>query len=236
MKHQGNRQRSPDVVKGGPSQASRRLCVVVADDDRDTVLSLMMVLRDEGLETHGAYTAEQTLAAVLKFEPDVVILDIALGRPSGWDVAQKIRDRHGDERPMIIGVSGIYKKGSDRILAELTGINHYLVKPYQPSELLKLLAPLRDATPADFKDTQRDDAHRGAVVRAAALVGGARELADRLGVEMSDLGRWIAGTNEPPLGVLFRVIDILLEELENSRIEPSLGEIPGLPKIGDEDR
>jgi CheY-like chemotaxis protein len=224
---------SADSAKGAPSLAPRSLCVVVADDDRDAVLTLMMVLRDEGHETHGAYTAQQTLDAVRKFEPDAMVLDIALGRSSGYDVAQKIRDRHGDERPLIIGVSGIYKKGSDKILAELSGFNHYLVKPYEPREVLKLLAPLRDAAPLDFKETHRDDAHRGAVVRAAALVGGARQLADRLGVDMSDMTRWIAGKNRPPIDVLFRVIDILLAELEKPRVEPAPGELGGLPKTPD---
>ena len=214
---------SSGLDKSAPSQAPRPLCIVVADDERDAVLSLMMLLREEGHETHGAYTAQQTLDAALKFEPDVVLLDIALGRSSGYDVAERIRARHGDERPLIIGISGIYKKSSDRILADLKGFNHYLVKPYEPRELLRLLAPLtqpahRAAQPGDGP---RDDTYRSTLTRAAEEPGGARPLSDRLHVPMSDLTRWLAGKERLPLYVFLRVIDILSEEASKLPKDPS---------------
>jgi DNA-binding response OmpR family regulator len=72
-----------------------------------------------------------------------VILDIHLPELSGWEVARAIRARHGLERPMLIGVSGEYKQGADRILSEILGFDHYLLKPYNPNDLLTLLAPLK---------------------------------------------------------------------------------------------
>jgi CheY-like chemotaxis protein len=219
-----------------PSKALRRLCIVVADDDRDAVLTLQMLLREEGHETHGVYTAQHALDAVLKFEPDVLILDIALGRSSGYDVAQKVRARHGDERPIIIGVSGIYKKSSDRILAEIKGFNHYLVKPYDPSELLGLLVPLRSVAlrpVPEFKNVERDDTYRIAVARAASLLGGVRELRDQLHVPMSDLTQWLVGKSKPPINVFLRVIDIILAEQAKGRIEPPSAQIIELPKKPD---
>ena len=44
---------------------------------------------------------------------------------------------------MIIGISVEYKQRADRILSEILGLNHYLVKPYDPKRLLALVAPLR---------------------------------------------------------------------------------------------
>ena len=43
---------------------------------------------------------------------------------------------------LLIGISGQYKEGSDKLLADLKGFDHYLVKPFDPAALLKLLAPL----------------------------------------------------------------------------------------------
>jgi DNA-binding response OmpR family regulator len=43
---------------------------------------------------------------------------------------------------MLIGISGEYKRGSDKVLADLLGFDHYLVKPYAPAALVKLLADL----------------------------------------------------------------------------------------------
>jgi DNA-binding response OmpR family regulator len=126
-----------------PSQAPRTLRVLVADDDRDSVLTLMMLLRDEGHEVRGVYTGRQAMDSIRGFDPDVVLLDIALPELSGWEVARNIRSRQGMERPMLIGISGEYKHGSDRILSEIIGFDHYLVKPYAPADLLALLEPLK---------------------------------------------------------------------------------------------
>ena len=61
-----------------PSKAPRPLRILIADDERDIVLTLMMLLRDEGHEVRGVYTGRQVLDAVRGFDPDVVLLDIAL--------------------------------------------------------------------------------------------------------------------------------------------------------------
>ena len=126
------------------SSAQRALRIVVADDDRDSVLTLLMLLRDEGHDVRGVYSGRQVMGQVLDFDPDAVLLDIAMPELSGWEVARTIRAQRGAERPLLIGISGEYKQGADKVLAQILGFHHYLVKPYAPAELLALLAPLRD--------------------------------------------------------------------------------------------
>jgi DNA-binding response OmpR family regulator len=125
------------------SKAPRALRIIVADDDRDTVLTLMMVLRHEGHEVRSAHNGKQVLSALQEFEADALLLDIAMPELSGWEVAQKIKDRYGDRKPLLIGMSGKFKQGADKILSNLVGFDHYLLKPYEPSDVLTLLAPLR---------------------------------------------------------------------------------------------
>jgi DNA-binding response OmpR family regulator len=126
-----------------PLNAPRPLCIVIVDDDRDAVWTMMMVLRHEGHEAYGAHSAQQALDAVLKHDPDAVLLDIGLPAVSGHEIAREIRARHGNARPVLIGISGKYKQGSDKILAEINGFDHYLTKPYEPSSVLRILEPLR---------------------------------------------------------------------------------------------
>lgn len=135
-------------VQREPSKAPRSLRILVADDDRDTVLTLMMVLRDEGHDVRGVYTGAQVMSAVKQFEPEVVLLDIALPELSGWEVARRMRS-HREKGPLIIGISGEYKFGADKILAQIVGFDHYLTKPYVMDDLLKLLAPLRLPQPRE---------------------------------------------------------------------------------------
>lgn len=94
-------------------------------------------------EVYGAHSAQQALDAVLRHDPDAVLLDIGLPAVRGHEIARKIRARHGNARPVLIGISGQYKQGSDKILAEINGFDHYLPKPYEPSSVLRLLEPLR---------------------------------------------------------------------------------------------
>ena len=137
-----------ESVRGGlqPPNAPRALRVLVAEDDRDGAVTLMMVLREEGHETRAVHSGRGVMRAVMEFKPDVAIIDINLPELSGWEVARQIRERLGT-RLMLIGISGEYKKGVDRILSDMIGFDHYLVKPYLISDLLRLIAPLRQQRP-----------------------------------------------------------------------------------------
>lgn len=126
-------------ARAEPSKAPRSLRVLVAEDDRDTVTALTLLLRDEGHDVRSVQSGRQVMGAVLDFDPDVVILDIRLPELSGWEVARTIRNRRGRSQPVLIGISGQYKQGADKILAEIIGFDHYLVKPYDPNELVALL-------------------------------------------------------------------------------------------------
>ena len=123
------------------SRAPRRLRVVVVDDQRDIVLTLAMVLRDEGHEVRGLHSGKDVLRTVRDFNPDALILDIAMPDLSGWEVARRIRVELG-RRPVIIGISGEYRHPVDHILSQAIGFDHYLVKPCDPNAVLELLAPL----------------------------------------------------------------------------------------------
>jgi DNA-binding response OmpR family regulator len=57
-------------------------------------------------------------------------------------VARRIRDRRGPQ-PLLIGISGHYKKGADKVLAHISGFDHYLVKPYDPKMVFAALDELR---------------------------------------------------------------------------------------------
>jgi CheY-like chemotaxis protein len=129
---------------GEPPRAAsvKRLRIIVADDDRDTLETLALLLLDEGHEVRTVSRGSQVLRAVLDYDPDAVLLDIGLPEVSGHDLARKIRECCGTKRPLLIGISGRYKQHADKTLARLNGMNHYLVKPYNPGLLFALLAAL----------------------------------------------------------------------------------------------
>ena len=120
------------------SIAPQKLRVLVADDDRDAVASLMELLRDEGHETRGVYTGLDVLNMVRDFSPDAVLLDIGMPHITGYEVARELRERYGSARPLLIAVTG-RNHPTDRNLTQLAGCDHHVAKPYDPNELLGLL-------------------------------------------------------------------------------------------------
>ena len=67
--------------------------ILVADDDRDAVLVLTMLLEDEGYQVRGVHHGTEVLDAVFNFAPDVVLLDIGMPQMSGYEVARRLRER-----------------------------------------------------------------------------------------------------------------------------------------------
>lgn len=130
--------------QSGPRKGPRPLRIVVADDDRDAVLTLMIVLRHEGHEVLGVHSGPQVLSALDRFQADAIVLDISMPGISGWEIARNVKERYGAKRgPLLIGISGKYKETADRLASQAAGFDHYLVKPCEPSDVLRLLAPLR---------------------------------------------------------------------------------------------
>ena len=124
-----------------PSIAPARLRIAVIDDDPDAVMMLLTLLRSQGYEAQGYGSAKVALLALRTFRAHVVISDVAMPSMSGWDVAREIR-RNSGEQPTLIGISGHYIKGADKVLAELAGFDFYFTKPYDPRALMALLAPM----------------------------------------------------------------------------------------------
>jgi DNA-binding response OmpR family regulator len=115
------------------------LRILIADDDRDSVLTLALLLRQEGHDARFVYSGREVMKAIQDFEPEVVLLDIAMPLLSGWEVARMIRERLG-RRITLIGISGKYNHSVDNILSEMVGFDHYVLKPYDPQALIALLA------------------------------------------------------------------------------------------------
>jgi len=119
----------------------RRLRILVADDERDQVMTLALLLADEGHEVREVYRGSEVLRMVRDFDPDVALIDIGMPGMTGYDAAREIRQVLGGTRPLLVAVTG-WKQSSDRILAKLAGFDHHLAKPFDPQALLALIEPL----------------------------------------------------------------------------------------------
>ena len=122
-------------------RSSTPLRVLIVDDDRDTVQTLGILLRSEGMEVHTLQSGTQALRAAETFLPDVVLLDIGMPERNGYEVAEDLRKRFGRRFPTLVAVTA-YSGLGDKCQARVSGFDHYVVKPYDPLTLLKLVDSL----------------------------------------------------------------------------------------------
>jgi DNA-binding response OmpR family regulator len=113
--------------------------ILVADDDHDAVSMLEALLYDEGHQVQGVHKGIGVLSAMRTFDPDAVVVDIKMPGMNGYDVARTICSRYGEARPMLIAVSGHFKRSPDQMLAQIAGFDHFFPKPCDPNALLDLL-------------------------------------------------------------------------------------------------
>ena len=195
------------------AKVRQRLRIIVADDDRDQVSTLVTLLRDEGHEVRALHRGKDVVRTVAEFGADVVVVDIKLPDASGFEIAEQIRKQHGEGRPLLIAITGVYKKAPDRILAEIVGFDHLLTKPFEFDALLKLVEPLTRPMPHESLARRTADDTRELVSRATKLVG-LEELARQLDVPASLLQLWINGEAKMPDRKLFLLAAILVKVAE----------------------
>lgn len=123
---------------GSAAQASRRLRVLLVDDNRDAVDSLALLLSLEGHEVRTAQEGRAALDEARAFVPDAAVLDIGLPGMDGYELAQRLRLQDETKHAVLIALTG-YGQDRDRERSKLAGFDHHLVKPADPVELSRIL-------------------------------------------------------------------------------------------------
>jgi two-component system OmpR family response regulator len=121
---------------------SKWLRILIADDDRDTASMLALVLRDEGHEVQFTLRGDDALDICRLFRPDAVIADVSTRGASGYALARELRERHGNVVPMLIAIRGAWSQTTDPLPGQTLGFDHYLLKPCDPKEVIRLIEPL----------------------------------------------------------------------------------------------
>jgi DNA-binding NarL/FixJ family response regulator len=101
-------------IPAGSNARRRRRChavgvtsgVLIVDDNRQFLEAARVLLEREGMRVLGvAATSAQALQRAGELRPDVVLVDIALGADSGFDVARLLARRGDSAAPSVILMS-----------------------------------------------------------------------------------------------------------------------------------
>jgi two-component system CheB/CheR fusion protein len=115
---------------------ARRPRVLVADSWPHGADSAALLLPLLGFEARPAYDGPAAPSAALAQTPDAVVLEVALRRLDGYEVARQLR-RRGLGAALLVALTG-YGQPAYRGRARAAGFDHFLVKPCDPEELKAL--------------------------------------------------------------------------------------------------
>ena len=132
---------APDMTAS--SRGSERLHVMVVDDSITVRKVTSRLLERNGFRVLTAKDGVDALGQLRENVPDIMLLDIEMPRMDGFELATHMRN---DERLKHVPIIMITSRTGDkhRQHAKQIGVNIYLGKPYQESELLDSIQRLID--------------------------------------------------------------------------------------------
>lgn len=112
--------------------------VLIVDDERTTVRLLRTILELDGFEVVTASRGEEALALIREQQPDVMLIDYHLADMKGVEVLARLRADEYFARLPVVMTSGLDHQ--EEALA--AGANHFLIKPFEPSQLSAIFRDL----------------------------------------------------------------------------------------------
>jgi two-component system OmpR family response regulator len=115
--------------------------VLIVDDDQRIRAMLARFLTDHGMYVTAAGDGVQMLDAMRREPADLIVLDVMLPGESGLSLCRQLQDA---ERPVPVILLTAMDGEADRVVGLELGADDYIVKPFNPSELMaRIRAVLR---------------------------------------------------------------------------------------------
>jgi len=118
-----------------------RPIVLIADDDESVVRLLKLYLKPLDCDFLEAKDGDEALAIAQSRLPAVVLLDVMMPKRSGWEVCQALKAVQRTSKIAVVLITG---RGDvkDRLTGLQLGADDYLVKPFNPDQVVKRVARL----------------------------------------------------------------------------------------------
>lgn len=126
---------SPFLHSGGVEMSK----ILLIEDEENIRKFVKISLKREGFEVIEAGTGESGIEEVAKENPDIVILDIMLPGIDGYKVCEFLKKNYPQ-----IGIIMLTARAQDgdKIMGLEFGADHYIIKPFNPLELIAIVKSL----------------------------------------------------------------------------------------------
>ena len=120
--------------RSGPGGSTHGPIVLVVDDDPRIREYVRVNLEMEGYLVREASSADEALGAIDDQAPELVLLDVVMPGVDGWQMLQRMQERHGSI-PVIM-FSGQVDERTVSDAAE-RGARGFIGKPFDPQQLIE---------------------------------------------------------------------------------------------------
>ncbi|HMK77231.1 MAG TPA: response regulator [Thermodesulfobacteriota bacterium] len=127
--------------------------ILVVDDEEDMAKALNLRLKANGYNVVFASDSVQALTIANQENPDLILLDIMIPGGGGFVVAERLKQSAATHRIPIIFLTGI-PGGEER--AYKLGASGYVMKPYQPEELMEAIHNALEISRKESGETVRE--------------------------------------------------------------------------------
>lgn len=109
--------------------------ILLAEDDPTMISLLKTLLKMEGFEVVTLNINEDVPTVVQREMPDTILMDVHLGGQNGLQILESIRKNSALANVRVVMTSGLNVK--DECLSR--GASAFLLKPFMPDDLIKVL-------------------------------------------------------------------------------------------------
>jgi two-component system, OmpR family, response regulator len=121
--------------------------ILVVDDEPSVVDAVATALRYEGFDVEEATTGRDAIAAVARFEPDLVVLDWMLPDIEGIEVGRRIRERGFKTAILFLTAKEAVE---NKVEALRAGGDDYVTKPFSLAEIVARVQAILRRTSGDL--------------------------------------------------------------------------------------
>ncbi len=143
--------------------------ILIVDDDLETLRLISIMLQKQGYQVVSAKSGTEGLALASSERPDMVVLDVMMPDPDGYQVARQLRDNPQTSATPILMFTAKSQLES-KVAGYEAGADDYLTKPVHPAELIARIKAL--FTRSKTRGTGPLLTRRGYVIGIMAAKGG----------------------------------------------------------------